>query len=206
MIPEFTPPVPPVPPVPILVNESQVYPQPRAPSPSAIPQVVEDHFSQDEYHDENFHVPLQSHPRSRQVPILDASVHQPPSPRPYLQPIRDEHEESAPLPVPSSHVPAPSTIETVYVENPLNEELLTKYKEAQAEIERLRHDMASMSIAPISELRGRRNRTISDAGSTADTDIQTVNEDQHYHPDGVPPQVVVIIALGVFVMTYLFFW
>ena len=193
-------------PVPIAVNESQVYSQPRAPSPSAIPQVVEDHFSQDysnEYHDESLNapsVPLQSHPKSRQVPILDASINQPPSPGTYHQPIRDEHEGSALL---SSHAPPPSTIETVYVENPLNEELLAKYKEAQAEIERLRHEMTSISVAPTSELRSRRNRTISDAASTAETD--TVIDDQHYHPDGVPLQVVLIIALGVFIMTYLFF-
>jgi len=85
----------------------------------------------------------------------------------------------------------------------LNEELLAKYKEAQAEIERLRHEITATSIAPTSELRSRRNRTISDAASTVETD--TVIDDQHYHPDGVPLQVVLIIALGVFIMTYLFF-
>jgi hypothetical protein len=87
----------------------------------------------------------------------------------------------------------------------LNEELLQKYREAQVEIERLRADVATMSIAPTSELRSRRNRTISNAGSTAETDVQTVVEEPHYHQDGVPLQVVVIIALGVFVTTYLFF-
>lgn len=110
------------------------------------------------------------------------------------------------VPPPTAHAPPPpSTIETVYVENPLNEELFAKYKEAQAEIERLRNNIATLSVAPTSELRSRRNRTISDAGSNAETDVHTAIDEPHYQQDGVPLQVVVIIALGVFVTTYLFF-
>ncbi|KAJ3566036.1 hypothetical protein NP233_g7253 [Leucocoprinus birnbaumii] len=206
-IPEFT--APPVPPVPIVVHEPQ--PQPiRAPSPPPAPRHVEEHYSQDysnEYADESHEVPFvppQAQTQSREVPIFDAPIRSP-SPRSFPQPIREEHVQPTPLPPLAHAPPPPSTIETVYVENPLNEELLSKYKEAQAEIERLRNDMANMSIAPTSELRSRRNRTISDAGSNADTDIQTVADDHHYHQDGVPLQVVVIIALGVFVTTYLFF-
>jgi hypothetical protein len=106
-----------------------------------------------------------------------------------------------PAPVPR----APSTVETVYVENPLNQELLAKYKEAQAEIERLRASVATMSVAPLSEVRSRK-RTISDAASTADTDVQTVMEEHSYHPqEGVPLPVVIIISLAVFITTYLFF-
>jgi hypothetical protein len=89
----------------------------------------------------------------------------------------------------------------------LNEELLAKYKEAQAEIDQLRNTIATMSIAPTSEIRSRRSRKHSDAASTADTDVQTVVDDRHHHhqQDGVPLQVVVIVALGVFITTYLFF-
>lgn len=94
----------------------------------------------------------------------------------------------------------------MYVENPLNTELLAKYKEAQAEIERLRANIATMSVAATSEVRSRRGRRTSDAASTAETDVQTViDEPPYYHQDGVPLQVVVIIALGVFITTYLFF-
>ncbi|KAF5360355.1 hypothetical protein D9756_004684 [Leucocoprinus leucothites] len=206
-LPEFGVPVPPVP---VAVHEPQ--PQPRTPSPPPVPEPVEEHYSQEysnEYPDESHEVPPvlpQPQPQPREVPIFEAPVPQFPSPRPNYERIRDEHVEPTPPPPPPAHAPPPpSTVETVYVENPLNEELLSKFKEAQAEIERLRNDLVNMSIAPTSELRSRRNRTISDAGSTADTDIQTVVDDQHYHQDGVPLQVVVIIALGVFVTTYLFF-
>lgn len=163
-----------------------------------------------EYHDEENHdvQPVPPQPQSKEVPILDVSTRRSPSP----QPSHHEHEESdlppAPTParVPSAHAPPPpSTIETVYVENPLNEELLAKYKEAQAEIDRLRATITTMSVAPTSEIRSRRNRTISDAASTAETDVQTVIEEPPYHQDGVPLQVVVIVALGVFITTYLFF-
>jgi len=92
------------------------------------------------------------------------------------------------------------------VENPLNEELLQKYREAQAEIEKLRGDIATMSVAPTSELRSRRGRRDSDVVSNTETDVQTVIDEPRYHQqDGVPLQVVVIVALGVFITTYLFF-
>jgi hypothetical protein len=214
-MPDF---VPPVPPVPILVHKpAEPEPHPRAftPPPAAAPPAAEDQFPHDysnEYLDDDSHEapPAPSQPKSqpREVPIFDVPVHQhqPPSPRAYQQPIPEEYEEPTQVPVhpPATRAPAPpSTIETVYVENPLNEELLAKYKEAQAEIGRLRDNLATISIAPTSELRSRRNRTISDAGS--ETDMQTVVDEPHYHQDGVPLQVVVIIALGVFVTTYLFF-
>jgi hypothetical protein len=82
---------------------------------------------------------------------------------------------------------------------------LAKYNEAQAEIERLRALLAAVpSSSP--ELR-RRTRALSDDGSTmGDTDVgvSTTVEDVPLQ-EGVPLQVVVIIALGVFITTYLFF-
>ncbi|KAF9452974.1 PapD-like protein [Macrolepiota fuliginosa MF-IS2] len=216
-IPDFAQPVPPFPAT--VHHEAEPQPQPKAFVPPPVPPVVDDHLSREhshEYHDEEDHeilpIPSQPQPQFREVPILDSTIHRSPSPQPY-QPsyVRDEHEESEPLPVPPPHIPPvhapppPSTVETVYVENPLNEELLAKYKEAQTEIDRLRANIATMSVAPTSELRSRRNRTISDAASTAETDVQTIIDEPHYHQDGVPLQVVVIVALGVFITTYLFF-
>ena len=84
-------------------------------------------------------------------------------------------------------------------ENPLNEELYSKYNHAQLEIERLKEQVTALS-----ELR-RRPRAISDDGSTVASDIQTFVEENPIHQEGVPLQVVVIIAFGVFIMTYLFF-
>ncbi|KXN88294.1 hypothetical protein AN958_07753 [Leucoagaricus sp. SymC.cos] len=181
--------------------------------PSPVPP-VEDNFSREnsnEYHDEESHEvppvpPQQPQPQSREVPILDAPAHELQSPQSY-QPIREEHVEPTPFPAHQPiHVPPPSASEIVYVENPLNEELFAKYKDAQAEIERLRANIEALSVAPTSELRSRRNRTISDAGSTAETDVHTVIDEPYYHhQDGVPLQVVAIVALGVFITTYLFF-
>jgi len=97
---------------------------------------------------------------------------------------------------PPESIPAPVIITR---ENPVNEELYAKYNHAQVEIERLKEQVASLS-----ELR-RRPRAISDDGSTVASDIQTIVEEGPIHQEGVPLQVVVIIAFGVFIMTYLFF-
>jgi vesicle-associated membrane protein-associated protein A len=143
--------------------------------------------------------------------------------------VQDSVPEPAPLPVPTPQHDAPTTITPVPVisapitepptssepsttelpesiapviitrENPVNEELYAKYNHAQLEIERLKEQVASLS-----ELR-RRPRAVSDDGSTVASDIQTIIEESPIHQEGVPLQVVVIIAFGVFIMTYLFF-
>jgi len=47
---------------------------------------------------------------------------------------------------------------------------------------------------------------MSDVGSETETDVATmVDEGGPLHQDGVPLQVVAIVALGVFITTYLFF-
>ena len=99
---------------------------------------------------------------------------------------------SEPIPV-----PVPATVS----EHP-DAELLAKYNAAQAEIGRLRATIQSMAASPPDELR-RRNRALSDDGVSVDDDVATVVED--HHQEGVPLQLVVIIALGVFITTYLFF-
>lgn len=114
---------------------------------------------------------------SHTVGVANVNVHTPPSPSPPPAPVVE---------------PQPDL------------ELAGKYQEAQAEIERLRGLLAAAPSSPPPELR-RRNRVLSDDGSTmADTDVGTM-VDEPLHPDGVPLQVVVIIALGVFITTYLFF-
>ena len=76
---------------------------------------------------------------------------------------------------------------------------------AQAEIERLKAQIAALSTPVAQELR-RRTRKLSDPDSVAGSDAQTMIEvGEPLQQEGVPLQVVVIIALGVFVMTYLFF-
>ncbi len=98
--------------------------------------------------------------------------------------------------------------EPIYItrENPVNEEMFAKFNMAQAEIERLKAQLAALTLQSQSqgELR-RRTRRHSDADSAAGSEALTAVEDAHVQPEGVPLQVVVGIALGVFVTTYLFF-
>ncbi|TFK40834.1 PapD-like protein [Crucibulum laeve] len=126
------------------------------------------------------------------APPVSEPIARPPSPPPAVV-VHEPIPEPAPVPV-----PPPETAKL--------DELSLRYNEAQAEIESLRATLAQMAAvsAPPTELR-RRTRALSDAGSTAETDIQTVVDDSVHHQDGVPLQVVVIIALGVFITTYLFF-
>lgn len=129
---------------------------------------------------------------------------------PIPEPSRVQDSEPEPAPAPQPVVPAPITAAPItstpeppapiIIENPVNEELYAKYNHAQVEIERLRAQITSLS-----ELR-RRPRAPSDAGSSvAASDVQTTVEESPIQPEGVPLQVVVIIAFGVFITTYLFF-
>ncbi|KJA18016.1 hypothetical protein HYPSUDRAFT_70279 [Hypholoma sublateritium FD-334 SS-4] len=134
-----------------------------------------------------------------------------PEPSHYHAAAEQEHEpEPEPAPVPSQEhtfAPAPAP-EPIYItrENPVNEEMFAKFNMAQAEIERLKAQLAALTAQSQSqsELR-RRTRRLSDADSAAGADALTAVEDAHVQPEGVPLQVVVVIALGVFVTTYLFF-
>ena len=145
------------------------------------------------------------------VGIVNVSVHAPPPARP------------SPPPSPPVRVAPPPVV----VQDP-NPELVKKLEEAQAEIERLRQLIASMpepSVAPTTitsatELRPRRRGPVSDDGSSTydgrtydgrstyddgRTDVGSYVGSEVGQPEGVPLQVVIIIALGVFVTTYLFF-
>lgn len=114
-----------------------------------------------------------------------------------------------PLPLP----PAPAV--------QMNRELEVKLSDAQAEIQRLRALLAAVpdpsstapesvapeSVAP-SEFRRRYTASSEDGASTyyGGTEVETaVDRDTVIHQEGVPLQVVIIIALGVFITTYLFF-
>ena len=127
--------------------------------------------------------------------VVNVSVHQPPPPPPAI-----------PMPTP---VPAPVVDDSA--------ELKAKLRDAHVEIERLRMLISSMpepSTAPSgtftsatpTELR-RRTRAISDDGSTIspETEVGSYVEEGIIQPDGVPLQVVIVIMLGVYIVTYLFF-
>ncbi|KAJ6585059.1 PapD-like protein [Mycena capillaripes] len=116
----------------------------------------------------------------------------PPAPVPFPEPVL----VSAPTP-PITRTPSIPTPISLPSPLPPADEYAAKYTEAQAEIERLRAVLATSQ--PPAELR-RRTRKLSD---TTAVDVAVLEEASIQ--EGVPLQVVVIIALGVFITTYLFF-
>jgi hypothetical protein len=131
----------------------------------------------------------EDHQQNGHLGSVNVTVH-PPPPR-------------EPSPAPAIRMPEPQP----------DYEMQNKLQEAQSEIERLRALLAQVppSEAPETEVRTevrrRRNRVVSDDGGStiAETDYGTMVDHEPLHQDGVPLQVVVIIALGVFITTYLFF-
>ncbi|KAI0276502.1 PapD-like protein [Russula aff. rugulosa BPL654] len=124
------------------------------------------------------------------VGVINVNVHSPHPPPP---------------PVPALMAPAPSEP---------NPEMVAKYNDAQDEIKRLRallaavpdpSSIASSGTSP-TELRERHrsSRPQSDDGTVVGSETTYVS-DASLQPEGVPLQVVVIIALLVFITTYLFF-
>ncbi|KAJ6559119.1 PapD-like protein [Mycena vulgaris] len=137
-------------------------------------------------------------------PEASTSIPEEPEPVPAAAP-------AAPAPVPVFMpapvvAPAPSMARTPSIPTPVTlpsplppaDDYAVKYSEAQAEIERLRTLLATSQ--PPTELR-RRTRKLSDDGTAVDVAVLEETPIQ----EGVPLQVVVIIALGVFITTYLFF-
>lgn len=127
------------------------------------------------------------------------------APSPPAEPVVHVNVHTPPAPAPIAPVPSQQIIDP-------NPELVTKLSEAQAEIARLRKLISSMpdpstvstQTSP-TEMR-RRGRARSDDGSTVVSGTDVSYAEEHVtSPDGVPLQVVIIIALGVFVTTYLFF-
>ncbi|KAJ7761540.1 PapD-like protein [Mycena maculata] len=120
---------------------------------------------------------------------------------PAVSPAPVPAPASVPVPVvapPIARTPSVPTPAAIPVPLPPTDDYAAKYAEAQAEIERLRALLATSQ--PPAELR-RRTRKLSDDGTAVDV---AVLEETPIH-EGVPLQVVVIIALGVFITTYLFF-
>ncbi|KIY44753.1 VAMP-associated protein [Fistulina hepatica ATCC 64428] len=109
------------------------------------------------------------------------------------------------------HPPPPSPPPPVPAPLPPVEDLSVPYAEALQEIERLRALLASVpssETVPPTEVRRRPKRAMSDDGSTAfpETDVgTTMSDDYAFQQEGVPLNVVIVIAMAVFVTTYLFF-
>ena len=91
------------------------------------------------------------------------------------------------------------------------QELDDKLAEMHAEVERLRGLLANMpepkaKEEPHDEPSGVRRRHHRAPSTVVGTDTEVSSYvDEPYQAEGVPLQIVIIIALGVFVTTYLFF-
>lgn len=136
--------------------------------------------------------------------------------------MHDAEEEEYEEEISHAEIPPPAPV-PVYVQPPVeqptriieptrsvtpappNTELLIKLGDAQAEIERLRSLLAA--AAPPVELRQRstRQQYADDASTVADSDVGTVVDERTPPQDGVPPQIVALIGLIIFLITYLFF-
>jgi len=163
---------------------------------------------------------------TREVPIevlpFRLQVQPPPLPVPAFEPPAEyvseqrtqtpEPDHVTPLPVPppqssrqtSKQVSVPAQVRLDDIEShPAFQELLTRYNTVLLELEQsqLRNEYASSSGTPTSELRQRRKGRSEVDTVAGESDIV---DDTIYHQDGVPLQVVVIIALAVFITTYLF--
>ncbi|KAJ3811871.1 PapD-like protein [Lentinula aff. lateritia] len=129
------------------------------------------------------------HDAHEEVPVPPVSVFIQPPPEVAVP------ESATPAIAPVTSTPAAPVVPPL---PDLTEELM----DARAEIDRLRSLLAA--AAPPPELR-QRTRRLSDDITIAPSDVGTMVEESPMPQDGVPLQVVVIISLGVFIMTYLFF-
>ncbi|EMD39894.1 hypothetical protein CERSUDRAFT_112147 [Gelatoporia subvermispora B] len=160
------------------------------------------------HHEEEHHVDARSTPPPNVSALQhDTSVEQP-------QHSAEESTDSVGIvnvnvhPPPSPAPPVPATIPDE------KEELAGRLRSAESEIERLRKLISSMpapsdvGTTTTSPGEFRRRRAFSDDTSTLDgeTEVGTYIEDAVAPPqEGVPLQVVIIMMLGVFITTYLFF-
>jgi len=179
----------PAPAVPAPVPESKLYQTaPRAANGGAppIPDFDETrNMTAAEIEQHDYEETQEDMPAADSAPVVNVAVHPPPrdpSPAPQRIPSR-------------SH----------------DEDLDGKLHEANAEINRLRALLATMpepskatstQVSSEPELRRRHRPASTVIGS--ETDVSSY-VDEPLQPDGVPLQIVIIIALGVFVTTYLFF-
>lgn len=155
-------------------------------------------MQEDEYH----------HDAPEEAPIPPVSVFiQPPietTPPPeasfesVFEPAAGAPAYAPPVVHTTSIIPESGAVSAAVPPPDLSEDLML----ARAEIERLRSLLAAASPPP--ELR-KRTRRLSDDITIAPSDVGTMIEDAPMAQEGVPLQVVVIISLGVFIMTYLFF-
>ena len=137
----------------------------------------------------------------------------PPEERPAVVNV-NVHTPTPAAPPPAPVIPAPAPAPIVVDPNP---ELLAKLDDANSEIKRLRDLISSMpapsTVPTTSVVSGtttqlhRRTHALSDDGSSVapETDVSSYVDEGQAQPDGVPLQVVIIVALGVFITTYLFF-
>ncbi|KAJ3997555.1 PapD-like protein [Lentinula boryana] len=135
------------------------------------------------------------HDAHEEVPVPPVSV--------FIQPPETSQAPSEPaVPEPAPPAPAPAAAVALPPAAPSPPDFTEELMVARAEIDRLRSLLAA--AAPPPELR-KRTRRLSDDITLAPSDVGTMIDESTMPQEGVPLQIVVIISLGVFIMTYLFF-
>jgi hypothetical protein len=205
---------PQVPAVPEPVNGHELHPTSSTEQENGVPEEAIQQPSKQEPprsntpHNEYKFAPEESHEHeehARDVPIEDLShLHISSASNPLDDHVPEHHElapepEPAPLPIPpvSSRRPSgqsvPVSLQPEDIEShPLYQELLAEYNAALAELQKLRRELDESSRYEGTKSRPYANSVASDI------------DDNVYQQDGVPLQIVVIIALAVFITTYLF--
>jgi len=146
-------------------------------------------------------------PHMEDVVHIPAPVTTLPVPPPVIRPptppvVQQQSQMPVPVQEPVPPPPAPVAV-PVPPPAPENVELKSKYSEAQEEIARLRAMLASYPDPNATEGLRERKRKLADGDET----VFGGDEESTFSSgdSGVPPQVVAIIALVVFTLTYLFF-
>jgi len=163
-------------------------------------------------------------PQPTEAPAVAAEEPEPVEP-PAPEPVEEPAPEPAPVivPAPAPLIPAVPAPQPVVVAappppapppHPEHEVLLERYADALAEIARLQSELSAAQLAAAQQPVGVRRRTttrvvsedgetVNDAASDDGTAVDTFTGPPQV--DGVPVNIVAIIAFVVFLATYLFF-
>jgi outer membrane biosynthesis protein TonB len=167
--------------------------------------------------------PVQQPPQPTEAPVViaeepEAAESETPEAEPVEEPAPEHARVITPAPPPEVPAPRPVVVPAppppASLPHPEHEALLERYADALAEIGRLQNELSAAQIAVAQQPVGVRRRTttrvvsedgetVNDAASDDGTAVDTFSGPPQV--DGVPINIVAVIAFAVFLATYLFF-
>ena len=166
--------------------------------------------------------PVQQPPLPTEAPVVVAEepeeAYEGLEVEPLEEPAPEPVRAITPAPPPEVPVPRPAVVPAppppAPLPHPEHDALMERYADALAEIARLQHELSAAQIAAAQQPVGVRRRTttrvvsedgetVNDAASDDGTAVDTFTGPPQV--DGVPINVVAVIAFAVFLATYLFF-